>query len=288
VALHPHEGEGGGDIRVVDLVRETNPRLTSSGHNNSPVWAQDGLRVAFSSNYLPGGPVPNPEQMYTSNYNLYERRADATGETNILLDSAKAGLPLDWKQPTSWSTDGRLAFEVLDTKTSFDLYVIDLSGDRSPKPLIRTEFQELQAQFSPDNRFVAYSSNKSGRGREVYVRPSRDAIGEWPISTTGGSYPRWRQDGRELFYISADRKLMVVPISTVGSDLQPGLPNPLFDVRVPNLFFPPDPITATGTASYPYAVSGDGQRFLVAVDQTQAAAGPPITVVVNWPARLRK
>jgi hypothetical protein len=122
----------------------------------------------------------------------------------------------------------------------------------------------------------------------VYVRPSRDAIGEWTISTTGGSYPRWRQDGRELFYISADRKLMVVPIATVGSELQPGIPKPLFDVRVPNVFFPPDPIVANATAPYPYAVSGDGQRFLVAVDQTQATAGPPITVVVNWPARLRK
>jgi hypothetical protein len=81
---------------------------------------------------------------------------------------------------------------------------------------------------------------------------------------------------------------MVVPIATVGSELQPGIPKPLFDVRVPNVFFPPDPIVANATAPYPYAVSGDGQRFLVAVDQTQATAGPPITVVVNWPARLRK
>ena len=120
------------------------------------------------------------------------------------------------------------------------------------------------------------------------VRPSRDAFGEWPISTAGGVYPRWRQDGRELFFVSYDRKMMAVEISSNGPDLQLGIPKALFDLKLPTVFFPAEPIAGPATAPYPYAVTADGQRFLVAVDQVQTTATAPITVVVNWVARPRK
>ncbi len=140
-----------------------------------------------------------------------------------------------------------------------------------------TPFNEVQGRFSPNTRWVAYASDESGRF-EVYVRPFPAASGLTQISIAGGMQPEWRRDGKELFYISADGKLTAVPVTTDGPTFSAGAPHALFDVEVP------EPI-----APYPtdYAVTADGQRFLVntVVDQPTR---PALTVILNWTAGLKK
>jgi hypothetical protein len=141
--------------------------------------------------------------------------------------------------------------------------------------MLRSEFNEQQGRVSPDGQWIAYTSDETGRP-EVYVQSFPTPGGKWPISTSGGADPRWRRDGKELFFISSDRKLMAVDIQA-ESTFQAGLPRPLFDVRVSGL---------TDVRTH-YAVAADGRRFLVnTIDETDVAA--PITVVLNWTARLKQ
>jgi hypothetical protein len=177
---------------------------------------------------------------------------------------------------------------VNDPKTTFDIWALPLTGDRKPKPLVQTEFQELQGQISPDGRWLAYRSNETRR-REIYVRPLSGATGKWQLSTTGGMYPRWRRDGKELLYLSADRKLMAADTRSTGAAFEAGIPHAFFDVRLIAQFWMPDPI-GPYYLSYPYSVAANGQRFLIAADaaQQQGAAETPLTVVVNWMADLKK
>ena len=234
LAEHPHEAVGGGDLWLRDLSRETTTRLTFGAHNTSPVWSPDGAHIAFGSN-RPASGQPLADG-YAGIFNLFEKRADGTGDMTVLLDSVAAKLPPGWKQPTSWSPDGQLiVFELLDPKTSYDIWAVPLNGDRKPRPLLQTEFQELEGQISPDGRWLAYASNETRR-LEVYVRPLSAAAGKWQISTGGGSYPRWRRDGKELFYLSRDRKLMAVQINSSGPAIEAGIPHALFDVRLAGVF----------------------------------------------------
>ena len=154
-----------------------------------------------------------------------------------------------------------------------------LFGERKPSPFVKTKFEETQAQFSPDVRWIAFISNESGRD-EVYVSSFPTAGGKVRVSTDGGVQPRWRRDGKELFYLSPARKLMAVPIQA-GSTLEVGAPQALFDV-------PFSPIgTGSGVwARYGYDATADGQRFLVNAPLESATV--PITVVLNWTAGLKK
>jgi Tol biopolymer transport system component len=159
-----------------------------------------------------------------------------------------------------------------------------LTGDAKPFSVVQTAFDETQGQFSPDVRWLAYTSNESGRD-EVYVRPFPDAGGKWQVSTSGGSQPRWRPDGKELFYVAVDAKLMAVPIAVApqGRAVTAGAPVGLFPTRLAN----GSGISLTGAASRAlYAVAADG-RFLMNV--TVEADHPlPITIVQNWDAPLKK
>lgn len=286
LAEHPHEAVGGGDLWLRDLSRETTTRLTFGAHNTSPVWSPDGAGIAFGSNRPASGPPP--ADGYSGIFNLFEKRADGTGDMTVLLDSVAAKLPPGWKQPTSWSPDGQLiVFELLDPKTSYDIWAVPLNGDRKPRPLLQTEFQELEGQISPDGRWLAYASNETRR-LEIYVRPLSASAGKWQISTGGGSYPRWRRDGKELFYLSRDRKLMAVPINSSGAAIEAGIPHALFAVRLAGVFNSGNGFAGNANSPYPYVVTRDGQRFLVSVDTSQQASETPLTVVVNWMAGLRK
>ena len=137
-----------------------------------------------------------------------------------------------------------------------------------------SESDEIHANFSPDGRLVAYSSNETGR-HEIYVQTFPRSDRRWQVSTGGGYEPRWRGDGREVYYLSGDRKLMAVTVNA-GSSF--GVPRPLFQTQVPKGV---NPLTMN------YVPSRDGQRFLV---YTQTAEPPPnpITVVLNWTAALKK
>jgi dipeptidyl aminopeptidase/acylaminoacyl peptidase len=286
VAEHPHENVGGGDTWLLDLTRGTSARFTFGGHTTDAIWSPDGTRLAFGSNRPASGEtISDP---YAGTFNMYEKRADLTGDATVLLDSTATGHPPTWKQPTSWSPDGRfLVYETYDPKTTWDLWMLPLTGDRKPRPLLRSDFEELEGQISPDGRWLAYTSDESKRW-QVNVVPLSGGTGKWQISTDGGRLPRWRGDGKELYFLTDARKLMAVDVRTSGSALEVGIPHPLFDVQIPATFFQPTPIAQTAKTPWPYAVSRDGQRFLVAVDRSQQRAEQPITVVENWTAALKK
>jgi hypothetical protein len=253
VAVDRTDSQAGGnhDIWLLDQARGTSLRFTfHPARETSPVWSPDGASVAFASER--DGP-----------FSIYRKSANNEGTEEALLKSSMA------PRPTDWSRDGRfLLYTVFDPKTGNDLWLLPLDGDRKPRPYLQTPFSESQGQFSPDGRWVAYTSNESGRP-QVYVQPFPAAGGKWQISTAGGVQPRWRGDGKELFYIGLDRKLMAVEVKT-GAKSEAGIPKPLFKLRVL-----PSPIITR------YTAAADGKRFLIstAIDQESDSA---FHVVLNW------
>ena len=160
----------------------------------------------------------------------------------------------------------------------FDLWLLPNPGaaPHNPKPvkLLGSPSDEIQASFSPDGRLIAYTSNESG-AYQVYVQTYPLSDRKWPVSTNGGYEPQWRADGREIYYLSVDRKLMAVPI---GPGPSFGVPKPLFQTRVP---------AGVEPLRIHYVPARDGQRFLVNT-QIGDPAPNPITVVLNWTAGLKK
>ena len=202
---------------------------------------------------------------------MYQKIASGTGNEEVLLRSSEE------KVPDDWSSDGRfIVYETLNPKTNKDLWVLPMSGDRQPFPFLQTEFNELQAQLSSDGKWIAYTSNESG-ALEVYVQTfPASGGGKWRVSIAGGCQPSWRRDGRELFYIAADRKLMAVDVK-LGAIFEAGVPKTLFATRV---------LSLTDFRNH-YAVSADGQRFLINSTMEETSA-TPINIVVNWTAALKK
>ncbi|HSP07938.1 MAG TPA: hypothetical protein VLR94_12235, partial [Acidobacteriota bacterium] len=247
------------DLWIVELSRGTFSRFTFESSNEvSPVWSPDGKAVIYCSN--PDGRI-----------NIYQKQVSGSGSQEILVNTA------DPKYPDGLSSDGRyLLYDELANTTKFDIWYVDLQNGNKRAPFLNTPFNETHARFSPDGLWVAYSSDESGRS-EVYIRrfpPSSDV--SLQISTTGGDQAQWRIDGKELFYISADRQMMSVPIQP-GATLEPGDPVPLFPADV-------DPNGLIDDRNQ-YLVTADGQKFLFA----QRAAQPevsPITVILNWTAML--
>jgi dipeptidyl aminopeptidase/acylaminoacyl peptidase len=191
------------------------------------------------------------------------------------------------KNPVRWSGDGKLiVYNVDDPKTGRDVWALPLTGDRKPFPILQTPFFEANPQISPDGKWIAYQSNETGRG-EIYVQTLPTGGGKWQISSSGGGYPRWRRDGKELFYMDRPSfgKIVAVGISTAGSNFQSSAPHPLFDSGFSGAGFGHISVT-----NY-YAVSSDGQRFLIPRPESNLTAdvtNTPITVVLNWTAALKK
>ena len=156
----------------------------------------------------------------------------------------------------------------------FDLWTVALAGDRKPAVFLRTPYDEASGAFSPKGDWIAYESNESGRS-EVYVRPFPKQEGQFPISRNGGRAPRWRADGKELFFLAPDGTLMAAGIDTTKA----------FAATVPHSLFRTG-LTDPGTF-HPYAVANGGNRFLIPV-RREAPGSMPITVVLNWPATLPK
>ena len=177
--------------------------------------------------------------------------------------------------PTDWSPDGEnILFIVSAVDSGNDLWILPLAGDKKPYKFLATPAEEMQGNFSPDGHFVAYTSNESGKF-EVYVETFPRSERRWPVSTNGGYEPRWRADGREIYYLSEDKKLMAV---SVGAGPSFGVPVALFQTRVPA------GVSANRTHFVP---SRDGKRFLVNT-QSGDPSPTPITVVLNWTAALKK
>jgi Tol biopolymer transport system component len=254
---------------MVDVSRGTSARyeLGVSSDLESPVWAPDGCSIIFSS-ALAG-------QMA----DIYEKKLDGPVEPEALVRSN------EWKFPLSWSPDARfLLYASVGGETKDKLWVLPLEGDGKPLPLLQSEFDELDGRFSPAGRWVAYVSNESDR-YEVYVRPFAPTQGisnrvKWLVSDNGGSSPMWRQDGKELYYVDLDGKLMSISISA-GTAFQAGVPKVLFRTPPRGLQKPGNP----GMRSW--SPSPDGKRFLFLVPEKQETA--PLTVfpqLAGWPKEI--
>jgi dipeptidyl aminopeptidase/acylaminoacyl peptidase len=227
-----------------------------------PVWSPDGSRLVFTSSPTGGN-------------DLYEKASSGIGNEDSLLKS------METKSSYDWSRDGRWLLYGLLGAGPWELWILPLTGnDHKPRRYLASQYNESQARFSPDGRFVAYMSDESGRN-EVYVQAFPQASGgKWLISK-GGSMPHWRHDGKELFYISADSKMMAVNVTT-APEFRYGNPKALFEARI---FGGPRTLNVTR-----YDVAPDGQKFLInalAADASSALTSP-ITVVLNWQMGLRR
>jgi Tol biopolymer transport system component len=269
--------QGNSDIWLTDIGREMAIRFTSDAAvESSPVWSPDGGRVVFRS-------------LRNGVSDLFVKPANSATNEQPLLVTPQGKTPLDW------SRDGRfLLYANLDSNTQSDLWVLPLAAStaaadaRKPFPVVQTNFDETQGQFSPDGRWLAYTSNESGPDG-IYVSSFPESGGKRLVSSAGGSQPRWRPDGKELFYVAADARLMAVPIRATPTDraVDPGTPLPLFPTRLAA----GSSISLSGRgwqSRASYAVARDG-RFLLNVNADIAASDvSPITVVLNWDAALKK
>jgi hypothetical protein len=181
------------------------------------------------------------------------------------------------KVPSHWTADGRFViYSILNPKTGFDIAAWPAGGGE-PRMIAATDADERSGRVSPDGRWLAYSA-KEGRGRfEIFVQPFPAGEAKWQVSHGGGTQPQWSRDGRELFYMSSDRKLMAVAVKGGAADFTPGEPRTLVTPTVVGRDGP----NAMGAQ---YAVTGDGQRFLISVASSDAA---PITLILNWTAATR-
>jgi serine/threonine protein kinase len=254
---------GGSDIWLTDLERGSTSPLTSgpaAAINAAAVWSPDGTRLLFRS--IRAGALE-----------LYEKTALGGGVEELHWMSG-ASINSTNLTPTDWSSDGRYVLLSAPTEGSgFNLWLLDLSGDKKAVKFLTSASDLLHANFSPDGRNVAYGSNESGRF-EVYVQMFPLSDRKWTISTNGGHEPRWRGDGRELYYLSDNRTLMAVP---VGAGPSFGVPKALFQTRVSPDILP---------LRTHYVPAADGQRFLVNTESGDAAP-TTITVVLNWMAGLK-
>jgi eukaryotic-like serine/threonine-protein kinase len=252
-----HRAIGGNvDLWMFDIGRGVLSRLTSNAANDiHPLWSPDGSRILFGSNRSGG-------------YEVYEKSVESGAE--MLFTPAQNAF-LDW------SRDGRFVLMQRRPKDSADIFAMEVGTKREPFPVVQTDFEDRGGQFSPDGKWIAYESTESGRW-EVYVQPFPGPGAKVQVSVNGGAQARWGADGKELFFIALDDRLMAVPIQlrSNGGPAEPGSPVPLFVTRVGG--------AVQSYSRQQYFVSPDGQRFLMNTI-VQTAPVSPITVIVNWASR---
>ena len=292
VAVHRHDGTGG-DLWVMEQPPRTPTRITfdATQDNSSPIWSPDGTRIVFASKRK-------------GKWGLYETRSDGSGtDGELLLESE---LP---KAPMSWSPDGkRIVFWVHDPKTLGDIWILPLDGDRKPVPFLASSKNETHPQVSPDGKWIAYSSELTGR-KEVYLQPFPSGTGRWQISPDeglGGDWPRWRHDSQELYYHSLGNAgaygqftngsailgpVYAASIKATGGSIEAGSPKEA--IRLLALRY-----AHAGSDYHTYGVSADGQRFLSFQQVITGATAtaqivpevpiPGLTVAMHWIDKIRK
>jgi Tol biopolymer transport system component len=273
VIVHRHEDPGGGGLWLLDTVRGTTSRFTfAQSHDVQAQWSPDGTRVVFGSN-RDGGVI-----------NLYQKLSNGAGPDEVLFTSAEN------KGASDWSSDGRfIVLELNHSKTRSDVWVLPLAGDRKPSPFLQSEFAEGHGRLSPDSRWMAYVSDETARN-EVYIQPFPRSGGKWLVSTGGGIQPRWRRDGKELYYLApAENGLLAVSavdVLATGATVEVGKPRVVFTTRFAENVTPSLPVSSNAI-SQSYAPSADGQQFFVLSPATDTVPSP-ITVVMNWTTGLQK
>ncbi len=260
VAFSASDASGNRDIWAQDILRGTKTRLTSDPlPDTDPIWSPDGKQVVFARSR--GG-----------EWDLYVKPADGSRDEQVLLGVAGG------KYPSSWSKDGKfIAYEFFGVPgmVGEDIWVLPLGGTQQPFPFIHSQFEKLQPRFSPDGRWIAYQSDETGRD-EIYVAPFPGPGGRRQLSLSGGTRPRWRGDGRELFFLGLDNRLMAVDIRTSGGQLEPGAPKALFQTCAKVL-------ALRGV----HDVTPDGSKFVITTTLPEQNA-TPLTLVTNWNAELKR
>jgi Tol biopolymer transport system component len=238
--------QGNTDVWLLDETRTT--RFTfNEAVDMVPVWSPDGSRIVFRTNR-------------NGAFDLYEKPSSGNGEEKLLLESPENKVAEDW-----WSNF--LVYYTVDPVTAADVWIHQMDGG-DPFVFLETAAEENHAEFSPDGRWLAYQANETGQN-QIFVRPFQRAGGQWQVSTSGGTAPRWRSDGKELYYIGLDGTLMAVATPVSGASFVPGPPVGLFK----------PPIVRTTTRPQ-YDVASDG-RFLINV-YTEDRTSFPITLLLNW------
>jgi eukaryotic-like serine/threonine-protein kinase len=242
------------DVWTYDLQRESSKRLTfDPAFDVVPIWSPDASRLIFASNRR-------------LSVDLYMKNSDgAQEETAVVHDDFN-------KIPNDWFKDGKY---ILYTRGT-DLWFLTLPELKSNSFLKAVSILR-NGQFSPDGKWVAYASNETGKW-EVYVTSFPDARGKWQVSVGGGEQPRWRGDGKELFYLSSDSRVIAVPVKT-GPNFDNGKPIELFQITLR--------LPVSTNDQFVYAVTRDGQRFLI-LAQVKQGESQPMSVILNWPAKLNK
>jgi Tol biopolymer transport system component len=248
---------GSPDVWTYDVARGVRSRFTFDPRvDTSPVFSPDGRDVAFYS-------------QRETNPGLYRKPLGGAGGEELLLASSVDA------HPSEFAPDGRsLLFHQLNQGTGWDVMSLPLDGERKPVPVLQSPSVECCGVLSPDGRFLAYASDESGRV-EVYVVPYPATGRKWQLSSQGGVYPRWRQDGREIVYQAPDGTVMAASVSAAGASFSVDKEQALFKTRV------------NQGVEYVLRPTPDAQRFLV-VETVDEEAGKPLTVVLGWQALLGK
>jgi eukaryotic-like serine/threonine-protein kinase len=257
-------GEAISEIWIYEVPRGVSTRFTfGPGSSNAPVWSPDGKWIAYAT-------------LQNGHLSIYRKLSSGMGQRELLFEGNDKNVQ-NW--PNSWAPDGKsLLFTVGDLVRTAQLWELPLTGDdRKPKPVMPSGFMMQQARFSPDGRWIAYTSDESGRA-EVYVVPSSWSGGKSQISNGSGQQPVWGRDEKELFYLTTDDTLMSVPVVLKRESVELGAARPLFRLAH----------TILGGAGLvvPYDVTPDGKRFIVIT--ANQAKSLPIILVTNWIAALNK
>ena len=258
---------GTSDIWIYDLLRGVAARFTSDVNDeNLPVWSPDGGRIVFGSDRGVKG---------DASADFFVKDASGTSGEELLFAQVGPEFLEDW------SGDGRLvAYHDDPPDTGFNIWILPLTGERKPWPLVRTPSEEWGARFSPDSSWVAFASDESGTA-EVYLVPVPPNAGrKTRVSTGGGTAPRWRRDGKELFYLSGDGRSVMAATVDLQPAVRTGQPTTLFTLGDQAAFRE----TARNAG---FDVTPDGQRFLISQPITESPSSR-ITVVLNWAATLRR
>jgi len=255
VVIRRRDGEGSNlDLWMIDLTRNTTTRFTfDPGQDGNPIWSPDGARVVWSGDR-------------EGKFHILAKSSAGIGEEERILETDQQSAP------TGWSTDGKhMLYQMFAPAGPPDVAVLPLEGERKPRMLLQSTFLEARASFSPDGRWIAYESEESGRA-EVYVMSFTGPEGKWQVSTRGGHDAAWSPDGREIYYLTDENRMMTVPI-TPGETFNPGTPQAMFAVRY-----------EPGFRRNVYCVAPDNQRFLFQLPMGET--NTPMTAVVHWRAGL--